>query len=439
VRRFRASTFLLNIVLTLAAPMASFAQSQAAPVIGKFVGPGSCSATACHGGIRPVANSRILQNEYSTWILQDKHAQAYKALTTPLAERMVKIMGLGNASSAPRCLSCHALAVPAEKKGREFDISEGVSCENCHGPASGWLGEHTLTNWKHEQSLARGMIDTLDLRRRTEQCLTCHLGTSDKNVDHELIAAGHPDLVFELDSYSAVMPMHWKKPDDPAFGIRAWSVGQAVKLAEALERLSRRAQGPVWPEFAEMECYACHHDLTTPEKSWRQQRGYQNRRPGNPPWNAAHYAVLRVVVKAMDANAAAQLDEDFGDIYALASRINTDRPQLAERARKAAANARELANRLNTAAVDRAMAVRMIAAILANADELSAQGTLTAEQTAMALEALVAAQGRGSEPQVKAAVDALFAELQNPSAYSGPRFAAAMKKAAPDLRVTGGD
>jgi len=414
------SALVLTIGLALGAAQAVFAQQQTVSTTGKFVGPGSCSATACHGSIRPVANSRILQNEYSTWILQDKHAQAYKALTTPVAVRMAKIMGLENAATAPRCLACHALSVSADK--------EGVSCESCHGPASGWLGEHTLKNWKHEQSVARGMVDTLDLRQRTEQCLTCHMGTPDKNVDHELLAAGHPDLVFELDSYSAVMPMHWKKPDDPAFGIRTWSVGQAVKLQEALERLARRAQGPVWPEFAEMECYACHHDLTKADKSWRQERGYQNRRPGNPPWNAAHYAVLRVVVKLVDPNAAAQLDQDFNDVYAQASKINTDRGELAQRATKAAATARNIADRLNTTPVDRAMAGRMIAAIISNADELSAQGTLTAEQAAMAIEALVAAQGRGSDPGVRAAIDALFQELQNPSAYNGPHFAAQMKR-----------
>jgi hypothetical protein len=232
------------------------------------------------------------------------------------------------------------------------------------------------------------------------------------------------------------MPMHWKKPEDPAAGIRTWSVGQAVKLQEALERLARRAQGPGWPEFAEMECYACHHDLTTPEKSWRQERGYQDRRPGNPPWNAAHYAVLRVVVKSLDANAATQLDQDFTEVFAQVSRISTDRRQLADRATKAAANARDLAVRLNSAPLDRATAGRMISAILANADQLSAQGTLTAEQTAMALEALVAAQGRSADPQVKAVVDSLFQELQNPSAYNGPRFAAAMKKSAGALGAT---
>jgi len=432
VSPYSKSKFSLVLFVTASLTSLGFGQQQPVSVTGKFVGPGSCSATACHGGIRPAANSRILQNEYSTWILQDKHAQAYKALTTPVAQRMAKIMGLESATGAARCLACHALSVPAEKKGREFDISEGVTCENCHGPASGWLGEHTLKNWKHEQSVARGMNDVLDLRQRTSQCLTCHMGTAEKNVDHELIAAGHPDLVFELDSYSAVMPQHWKKPDDPAMGIRTWGVGQATKLKDSLQRLSRRANGPVWPEFAEMECFACHHDLTKADKSWRQERGYQNRRPGNPPWNAAHYAVLRVVINSLDPNLASQLDKDFADVYGLASKINTDRNELAQRATKAAATAQEIADRINSEPVDREKAGRLIAEIVANSDELAAQGTRTAEQAAMALEALMAAQGRGNDPGAKASIDALFQELQNPSAYNGPRFAAQLK------RVSGG-
>jgi hypothetical protein len=35
------------------------------------------------------------------------------------------------------------------------------------------------------------MYNTRDLVKRSERCLTCHLGTPDKFVDHELIAAGH--------------------------------------------------------------------------------------------------------------------------------------------------------------------------------------------------------------------------------------------------------
>jgi hypothetical protein len=426
--RLQTSKVLVTVLLAATGAVAGMAQQQPVSATGKFVGPGSCSATACHGSIRPVSNSRILQNEYSTWVLQDKHAQAYKALQTPVAQRMAKIMGLESASSASRCLSCHALYVSAEKKGRDFDIAEGVTCENCHGPASGWLGPHTLRNSKHEQSVALGLHDLPNLEVRARQCLTCHLGTGDKNVDHELIAAGHPDLVFELDSYQAVMPMHWKKPEDPAIGIRTWGVGQAVKLQEALNRLARRAQGPVWPEFAEMECFACHHDLTKADKSWRQERGYENRRPGNPPWNAAHYAVLRVVLKSVDPNMAAQLDKDFDSIYAQASRINSDRNELAQSATKAAANAGQIADRLNAMPVDREKAAQMMAAIIANSDELAAQGTRTAEQAAMALEALMAAQGRGTQADVRASIDELFRQLDNPSQFNGPRFATQMKK-----------
>src|SRR5947209_15106732 len=43
-----------------------------------------------------------------------------------------------------------------------------------------------------------------------EKCLSCHLGDPDKYVDHEMIAAGHPDLYFEQASFEAVMPRHWK-------------------------------------------------------------------------------------------------------------------------------------------------------------------------------------------------------------------------------------
>src|SRR3989442_13074245 len=97
------------------------------------------------------------------------------------------------------------------------------------------------------------MHDTRDVIRRTEKCLKCHLGTKNKFVDHEMIAAGHPDLYFELDSFSAVMPRHWKSPresepgkpaEDAAWGgVREGSAGQAVQLRAAMERWTWGAEG----------------------------------------------------------------------------------------------------------------------------------------------------------------------------------------------------
>src|SRR5579872_4148266 len=255
----------------------------------KYIGPGSCAATSCHGSVKPVAGSRILQNEYSTWIVKDKHSHAYQALTGDIGERIARILKLNSkAEEAPKCLACHALYTTPEQRGRPFELSEGVSCESCHGPASAWLGSHTTRDWPHEKSLALGMRDTRDVIHRTERCLECHLGTKEKFVDHEMIAAGHPDLFFELDSFSAVMPRHWKVPRESApgvpvsedgdatgawTGVRDWSTGQAVQLRASMDRLTWRARGErfdhkdVWPEYSELSCFACHHSLGPAQQS----------------------------------------------------------------------------------------------------------------------------------------------------------------------------
>ncbi|HEX2713690.1 MAG TPA: multiheme c-type cytochrome, partial [Candidatus Acidoferrales bacterium] len=83
--------------------------------------------------------------------MKDKHSRAFTALSNPVAVRMARILGLARADAAPKCLACHALDVPANERGRTFDLSDGVSCESCHGPASAWLGPHTAKDWTHEQ------------------------------------------------------------------------------------------------------------------------------------------------------------------------------------------------------------------------------------------------------------------------------------------------
>src|ERR1700716_3353737 len=92
----------------------------------KYIGPGSCAATSCHGSVKLVADSRILQDEYSTWIIKDKHSKAYQALTSDIGERMARILKLGaKAEEAPKCLACHSLYATAGQRGRPFDIAEG--------------------------------------------------------------------------------------------------------------------------------------------------------------------------------------------------------------------------------------------------------------------------------------------------------------------------
>ncbi len=227
------------------------------------------------------AVTRIWQNEYTIWAAHDKHARAYNMLSNPVSMRMGKILKLGsNPNQAEKCLVCHSLDVASNLRAQSFQTDEGVSCENCHGPAMGWFGPHTTKGWTHEQSLKLGMYDTRDLAARSEKCMSCHVGTSREASRSPNDRGGHPDLTFALNTFSASMPRHWKFPDanlnqNAWEGVREWAIGQGVELRETLNRLSRSASNPkTWPEFAELECFACHHSLTQPKDSWRQAAGY---------------------------------------------------------------------------------------------------------------------------------------------------------------------
>jgi hypothetical protein len=408
----------------------------------KYTGPGSCSSTSCHGSVKPRAESRIFQNEYSIWVVQDKHAKAYEALTGLVGERMGRILGVGKSEQAAKCLACHALEVPADARAKTFELNEGVTCESCHGPSSAWLGPHTTRGWTHEQSVAAGMYDTRNLIRRTEKCLSCHLGTQEKFVDHETIAAGHPDLYFELDSFSSVMPRHWKTPretvpgtpaeNDAWSGVRDWGTGQAVQLRASMERIAWRTKGKNWPEYSELQCFACHHALTAPEQSWRQERGYPGRRPGDPPWNGSRYAVFRELAHQVDNDAAARLDDQVAQVAKLLSQLNPDRESVAAAAASTASLSGQLAARIETQPYDAAMTLRLLERISTDAEEISNEGERAAEQAAMALDSLFIAWSRNAKPaneaEIRAAINGLFQQLENPSAYNPADFARQMRK-----------
>jgi hypothetical protein len=398
----------------------------------KYTGPGSCSSPTCHGGVQPRDLNTVLQNEYSTWVVRDKHSHAFTNLTNPVGTRIAKIMGLPSPDTAPRCLACHALDVPADQRARTFDLTDGVGCENCHGPASAWLGPHTTRGWKYEKSFELGLYDTRDLVKRSEKCLTCHLGTPEKTVDHELIAAGHPDLYFELDSFMSVMPPHWKEVDtDPWFAVRAMAVGQAVQLREQLKRVARESQGGIWPEYAELDCFACHHNLTAAKDSWRQERGYAGRRPGNPPFNLSRYVVFQHVIQDADPGAVRDLQGGINQVYAGVTSLNSDRREVAVEATSVSELAGNLARRLNGMKFDQPQTLRLLKSIASDGDRIAEQGERPAEQATMALDSLFIAYTKngklGNDAEIRAGINGLFQQLNDPSLFDGFKFAAAMK------------
>lgn len=426
---------------TAVASSTEVAYFQKTSVAEKYNGPGGCAASSCHGSVQPKTTTRIYQNEYSIWIGQDKHARAFSVLRNPVSVRIGKILNIGPPDQAPKCLVCHSLYVPADQRAQTFELDDGVSCENCHGPASGWLGPHTTKDWPHEKSVALGMYDTRNLEKRAEKCLTCHLGTAEKFVDHEMIAAGHPDLTFELGVFTNAMPPHWKMPEqnDAWRQVQAWGVGQAVQLRESLNRLTRRANGPVWPEYAELDCFACHHSLSAPENSWRQARGYAGRRPGNPPWNESRVVVFRDLVEEINPTAVEQLNQEVTQLAGLMNQLNGNREQIAASATRAASLAEQLTRSIEAQSYEQSLTLRLMRRVASDGGPISAEGERSAEQATMTLDSLFRAYNQNEKPgnamEIRAAIDGLFQQLQqDPSGYSAPRFAAQMQRVAEVLR-----
>jgi hypothetical protein len=219
---------------------------------------------------------------------------------------------------------------------------------------------------------------------------------------------------------------------DPMSGVREWGTGQAVQLRAWLVRLQERTHGKTWPEYSELQCFACHHSLTAPEQSWRQERGYPGRRPGDPAWNTSRYAVFRELAHQVDSGAADQLDAQIAQLSKLMSQLNPDREAVA----MAAAGAQVIANmfvaRVQAQPYDQAFALRLLDRISADAEVISAADERAAEQATMALDSLFIACAKNAQlahsREIRAAINDLFAQLENPSAYNPNDFARGMRK-----------
>jgi hypothetical protein len=281
----------------------------------RFTGTGSCSAVACHGGVgrkdcATGSDGEIWRSEYTVWITDDPHSRAYSVLFNDTARTIARNMAGGgkviDAWQDKRCLACHSLP----RSEREFAETarfnaDGVGCESCHGPAANWLGEHTTTSWKlldaHTKEQNYQFRNTKNLVSRTETCLGCHLGKRgdgdlvDRDMNHDMVAAGHPRLNFEMAAFSDLHPNHWcEKPQqwseapqqaeaDASFrNAWLWATGKLVTAASGLEMAAARAESrnTPWPEFSETNCYSCHQPLTADPVRIKKT----GELPGRPAW-----------------------------------------------------------------------------------------------------------------------------------------------------------
>jgi len=186
----------------------------------------------------------------------------------------------------------------------------------------------------------------------------------------------------------------------------------------------------VWPEYSELDCFACHHSLTRPEDSWRQETGYRDRRPGNPPWNQARLAVARLVLRVSDPGGADALESQIQNLAVEASKLQADRTRIATATVAIQSSLDALAARLATSPVDRNRTIQYVRAIAEDAQRISMAGERSAEQAAMSLETLVGTLSQSKDVDAaaaRAALDRLFQQLENPSGYDPRRFEPALR------------
>jgi hypothetical protein len=257
------------------------------------VGSAGCSGVACHG--RPVAGLVPLsawgteavdlerwRSSATIWACYDPHRRSFDVLAGETARQIeVRLAESGDqpldARADIRCLACHVTPSLAGDPKNPM-LAEGVGCEACHGDSRSWIGTHAgWISGPGHAAKAAAMTALWDVKVRAETCAGCHVGApADKglplrDVNHDVIAAGHPRLNFDYATYLRALPPHWVEKDReiapptlrPASDeFRHWLVGRAVAGATALRLRADRANRGPWPELAEFDCYACHHALT---------------------------------------------------------------------------------------------------------------------------------------------------------------------------------
>src|SRR5262249_9362161 len=96
----------------------------------------------------------------------------------------------------------------------------------CHGAArrrDNWVGQHFDMDWRKVPLAEKnrlGLNDLRDPQRRTEKCLSCHVGNKaeGKFISHERYAAGQPPLpAVEGTAFTHNQPPHAYLPGENAY------------------------------------------------------------------------------------------------------------------------------------------------------------------------------------------------------------------------------
>ena len=272
-------------------------------------GSASCATSNCHGGPIPGVSQPTARRamEYQIWVENDPHAQSWRTICSEESVGIMRRLNIMRGDQVidlagfDNCLACHNSTQKYDEPRRTppshhrrltsqnpdsvFQLTsnriraalptdtntflrEGVGCSGCHGPSEQWASTHYQQHWTSRGATSQGFVEAGDLFVRARMCASCHVGDKDRDMNHDIIAAGHPTLRYEMATFHGWQPKHWRDPeaeDKTFYEAQLWLAGQVASADASLALLEARTADAhhvsEWPEFAAYNCASCHHNL----------------------------------------------------------------------------------------------------------------------------------------------------------------------------------
>ncbi|HEY0435700.1 MAG TPA: hypothetical protein VGC92_03620, partial [Phenylobacterium sp.] len=327
---------------------------------------------------------------------------------------------------------------------------DGVGCEACHGGAGGWIASHYSVGASHAANVAAGMTALEAPKTRAALCLDCHYGGSRPGqfVTHEMMAAGHPRISFELDLFTSqqrhydVDADYLKRKAWPS-GVKVWAVGQAMAVDRALTLYgepARSGAAGVFPELYFFDCQSCHRPVSNDDPKWRPQARTNPGRPvpaGQPSFDDENMIMLAAAARAASPPLAAKFDADARAFHLALAK---DRAAAPRAAAALAATSRQLADAFAARAFTRADTLAIFQALASGEGGRRLTDYAGAAQAVMAadtlLSALVAegALDRAAAARVRPDLDRAYAAVHDPNSFRPEAARAALQAAADKVR-----
>jgi len=343
---------------------------------------------------------------------------------------MAAKLGLQDAAAAKICLDCHTDNVSPERRGPKFSVTDGVGCEACHGGSERWIATHTSRRATYTENIGKGMYPTANLHERATLCLACHYGTADKFATHRLMAAGHPRLSFELDTFLAIEPAHYRVDTDyerrkPSYSrTQTWAYGQLAAASAELMAL----QGPridntaTFPELALFNCYACHMSSMR-RYDWSHRLLTLSVEPGGVPINDGHLRMAWIIARRLDPGRAPTM---LKLSQALLASGPGGRGQIVARSRDLSGVVNKLRDRAASYPWSRTDQQQLLNMLVSLGVEGEFHDYIGAEQAVMAIDGLLIDLGMSNEHRAR--LDGLYRLVRNDEGYTPESFVSALRE-----------